>query len=653
MLEVAPSEVRAVVVGIDIYDYSAGWRLRGPADDARRTVDWLLAAGVDRKHVALFLSEPSWDTAEVQAWMAASGWTVKRNAREHDICSFFNRELHRLGGKALLLHWGGHGAVDETSRENCLFTADAVRDEPHCLSAQDMLRSLSDTRLGHLARQVFIFDICASPFKRIGASVLPDPKRLSKSGGVDLKVQQCALFASSLGQVAANISERGAGLFSELVFEQLKKTPTTTLAEFRKAFEAVRDLGAKNGLNAQRPRLQFKGVEDPELEIGNPMPADSRATLLALIHAGNPSPNLLCRIYLQALSTPRRGEPRHTIEAWLDELADSRPREPGYGAPLVEFAERLGRASGDAAYCAWARENAEPGPYAWVVQKLDAEQTADKRIATLFIEIESATAGTFQWWTEAPDPRHRSHKTRVTLDSTDLPAGLEARLPPILLEASNHLDELYRLRIGFIVPAALFSLGLESLKINWNGDIFRLDQQYPVLFHWHDRAVRKQPRYLTNWNDVLTTLGPRIQNGGNAAVQWLDAPTKANALSRYARASTQLKVSPVGAVCLGVGHPYSHGPDQSLETVVECLKTGVPCLFWLQLPRSPKKASEMRGRLATAFASVAPGTAPVAIWEGRRIASSHDQIAAIGMVWDVPAFLPANASIQPRFEEST
>jgi hypothetical protein len=114
-----------------------------------------------------------------------------------------------------------------------------------------------------------------------------------------------------------------------------------------------------------------------------------------------------------------------------------------------------------------------------------------------------------------------------------------------------------------------------------------------------------------------------------------------------------LQASPTGAVCLGIDHPHSHGPDQSLTTVVECLKSGIPCLFWLQLPRSAQKAQKVRDRVATAFASVPPDTAPVAIWNGRRISSQQEQIVPIGMVWDVPAFLPVSTSIQSRFEEST
>jgi hypothetical protein len=653
MLDVASADIRAVVVGIDIYDYGDAWTLRGPTSDALRTVDWLLASGVESKHIALFLSAPSWETSEVTGWMDANNWTIRRDAAQHAISSFFNIELNKLGGKALLLHWGGHGAVDEATRQNCLFTADAVRDAPHCLSAQDLLQTLSDVRLSHLAQQVHIFDMCASPFSRLGTAVLPNPARLFKTGKVELKVQQCAMFASSLGRVAANISKRGTGLFSELIFAELKKHPSPTMADFGSVFKAVVDKGKENGLNAQHPRLQFKGVADPELELGSPVPAQAAPDLLALIEARKHPLDLLKRLYLQSLPVLPRDEPGHAKEDWLHHLADARPRAPGYGGPLIEFAERLARATADGAYRTWAQNNAEPGPYENVVRKLDEERVADRPIATLFVAIESETSEELHWWIEAPDPADRSRKKRAPLGKLGLIPALEACLPPIVLEASGVLESRYRMRIGFIVPAQLFSKGLESLQIRWGDDSYRLDEQYPVLFHWHDRAIRNSPRYVTNWQQIMRTLGPRIQSGGNAGVQWLDAPTKTNLATRHVRAPGLLQASPVGAVCLGIDHPHSHAPEAGLTTVVECLKSGVPCLFWLQLPRSAQKAKELRTRVATAFASVPPATAPVAIWDGRKIWSTKEQLVPIGMVWDIPAFLPANTSVQSRFEEST
>lgn len=653
MLDVASADVRAVVVGIDKYAYGDAWTLRGPANDALRTVDWLLACGVDRKHIALFLSAQSWEAREVIEWMGANNWTAKRDAVHLEISNFFNIELHKLGGKALLVHWGGHGAVDEATRQNCLFTADAVREAPHCLSAQDLLDALSDIRLSHLARQVFIFDMCAGPFSRLGATVLPNPVSLFKTGKVELKVQQCAMYASSLGRLASNISKRGAGLFSELLLAQLKKHPSPTITDFGNAFRTVVGQGKENGLNAQHPRLQFKDVADPEFAPGSPVPAQAAPDLLELIRARRHSQNLLQRLYLQSLPALPREEPSPAMEDWLRDLADARPRAPGYGAPLIEFAERLARATNDGAYSTWAEENAEPGPYERVVRKLDEERRAERPIATLFVEIESETAEQLHWWIEAPDPSHRSRKKCASLARLGLIPALEACLPPILLEASGMLESMYRMRIGFIVPAQLFSKGLESLQIRWEGDSFRLDEQYPVLFHWHDRAIRKSPRYVTNWQQLMRTLGPRIESGGNAGVQWLDAPTRRNLATRYARAPGLLQASPVGAVCLGIDHPHSHGPEASLTTVVECLKSGVPCLFWLQLPRSAQKAKEVRTRVTTAFASVAPGAAPVAIWDGRKIWSTKEQLVPIGMVWDVPAYLPVNTSVQSRFEEST
>ncbi|MEG0083606.1 MAG: caspase family protein [Massilia sp.] len=651
MLEAASKHIRAVVIGIDVYSYGREWDLRGPAADAMRTVDWLQAAQVQPEHIALFLSPASWESDKVKQWVQDRKWGTRRDALQHEIAEFLNAELGPLGGQALVVHWGGHGAIDDRNRHNYLFAADAKTATPHCFSAQDLLLTLADVKFSHLAQQVFIFDMCAGAFSSI-SDVQPEPLRLYKSHHANVKVRQCAMFAASLGEIAVNDNARETGLFSALIFEQLKARAAPTLAQFGEAFAAVKADGMANGLSKQLPRLQFKDPLDPEFEMAGAVPTLAGQDMLQLIRARKPAHQLIKRIYLQSLPILRHTG-AESIEAWLRLLTEAHPRDEGYGAPLIEFAERLARATGDQSFSQWAKDNSEGAPYALVAQRLDEEQAIQKPIATLFIEIDSESTRQVHWWTEAPDPDHRRRRTSTAIGQRGLITELETCLPQILLQASSLTEARFRLRIGFIVPAALFSLGLESIRIDWDGDIFPLNQQYAVLFHWYDRTVRQLHRYVTNWKDVLQTLSPRVKQGGGAPVKWLDAAAANDPLSRYARASHELRASTTGAICLGIAHPPACPPDQSLGTVVECLRHGVPCLFWLQLPRTtPKKIKEIRDRVTTAFAKVDSATAPVAIWHGSKIAAVHEQIVPIGVVWDLPEFLPHDVAVPTRFEDT-
>ena len=650
MLEADPADIRAVIVGIDVFAFGEDWTLNGPAKDALRTVDWLLAANVKAQNIALFLSPDSWNTERISAWAATCG-LVERVASAENITRFIDVELVDAGGSALLMHWGGHGSVDSKTGHNCLFTADAEKKAPYCIGTQDLLKTLTGDLFEHLRQQVFIFDVCAAAYSRLALPVQPNVRLLQKSNDFSVSTQQCAMYAASLGQLATNISARGAGLFSELIFKELQKYPSPTIDQFAEAFATVKAQGSSNGLMKQQPRLQFKAKEAGELEVVGAVPTFAGQELYNMIRQRGVAIDVIRRLFLCSLPILARRLPEGTMDSWLQELADTRPRDRGYGAPLIEFALRLSHAIEDPEFDKWAALNEEPAAVALVRQKLEDEATADQAFGTLFIAIESDTSAKLQWWTEGPDASYRSPPRDVTFSSDDIKAALEACLPAILPMARSFLPA-WQLRIGFIVPVSLFSYGLDNLRIVGDGSSYLLGEEYPVLFHWYDRTMRANNRYAPKMQQGLVTLGPRILQGNSAMVEWLEAADKRDPASRYDRAFNRLQSTTTGAVCVGVDHPFDSATDVSIKTLEGCLSTGIPCLFWLQLPRGKTKAAKTRSHVETAFASVAARTAPVCVWKGRKIARADEKIVPIGVVWDAPDFAPAYKHNERGFQDS-
>jgi hypothetical protein len=641
MFDVAPEEVRAVVVGVDHYGYGAPWTLNGPAADALRTVDWLRTQGVLPKHITLFLSPTSWSEPSITQWMARTGWTDQRHATHSAIADFINEELKASGGKALLLHWGGHGSVDRKKPLSYVFTSNAKGGAPNCICIEELLLSLADAEFGHLMQQVLIFDVCAAPFTQANDKVNPIPAKLLETDSRNVAVQQCPMYAASPGYRAENVSKRGAGLFSELLFAKIKAYDQPTLDQFAQAFKEVKAEDGSNGLRKQRPRMEYEIEGRRDTRSRHLRPDALPFALMDLIESLNISVDLARWVYLQSLPDVTRHRKANQIVDVLLDLNDMRPRTPSFPTPLIEFAERLGREINDDRPCTWARSNSDPAQFDALIRKLDAETQAKKPIATLFIQIDGPQATQFQWWIDAPAERDCTGVQSVPLDKGDLKVVFEQCASPVISAASAMTYASYELRIGFIVPAELFSAELDRISVKCKtDDPFVLNEEHAVVFHWYERILRQRDKALAKYQQVLKAVAPRIEQDPYVKVTWLDVPKSNAAVNRYARASNELIEGAEQAICLGIDHPFDGAEQSNLDTILACLKEGIPCLFWLQRPKSATKAKDSRSRVDLAFARNRPATAPVSLWKQSRIASQKEQIAPLRVVWDAPGFLP-------------
>jgi hypothetical protein len=665
MFDGDPGDVVAIVVGVDHYQNSDQWGLVGPARDALSTVDWLLGHRVPAQNITLFLSPESLEAEDIRDRTAPLPRQNVKSAVHQALDEYLNRMLPNLRAKALLVHWGGHGVVDDLNRHQYLYTADAEKRFPYCVCAETLVEGLSGQRYRHLRQQVFVFDACANQDRLSGGAVKPRPIELFGTGTRDASIRQLVLYGASLGNTASNPTEHGRerGLFSSLLFEELPRHGAPGIDQFMGAFNALKVNPAHHRLHEQAPMMIEPGQRGLPRPVAPHPPAGQLSpraqALLDLINACQATqPGLLTharlrRLYLNARPPTDFRRPTGETASWLVDLEDMRPDVDGQAPPLVEFAERLGREVAAPELQAWAQQQCQPGQYATLQCRLedaaDAERTGTM---TLFIEVATENAPSFDWWLEGPD-RRQMHRQSVAVDGSGVRSALVRNLPDMLLEAEACAGSAFDIRIGFIVPAGELLSGLESMVVQPADEDLApaaLNKQYTVLLHWSERQLRRNLRSANRWGRLVKAVEKRVASGGGAAVAWLEDGDPADT-ARYERAVGTLQAGAEQPLSLGIEHAKGAHASIKLDTVRRCLKEGVPCLFWLQRPELAADAHVLRNRIADAFARHLPDKAPLLFLSDQRKATREEQLGVDSIVWDLPRYLPGHHMNPPLFED--
>jgi hypothetical protein len=211
--EVPPERIHALVVGVEQYRAGRLWDLPGPATDALRFRDWLLARGVPEENILLCLGPLPGPSAAVPH-LPADYATVRDLAVSR---------LSAVDGDLLWIWWGGHGVLDKDESLR-LLTADARTDDKRNLHLPSLLRRLAGDALPGFPRQILVVDAC-QVFEEeydfhdtLPTDLLPAGQRLQTH-------DQAVLLAASRGQRAANDPVRGTGLFSDCLLRVLEEFP--------------------------------------------------------------------------------------------------------------------------------------------------------------------------------------------------------------------------------------------------------------------------------------------------------------------------------------------------------------------------------------------------------------------------------------------
>ncbi|MEV6964452.1 hypothetical protein AB0M47_04995 [Hamadaea sp. NPDC051192] len=202
-------DARAVVVAVEDYRASPALRpLDGPASDAARYVAWLRARGVPDEAITLVASPLPGN----QALIDGLGLPVVP-ATQAAVYDVFSRVLPAGRADALLVFWGGHGAVD-ADRTRRLFYADASAADKRNLDFDAVCASLMTAYFPGYPRQFLVVDACQNLTSELALLNTLPHQVLPSSPVVMPDRRQHVLLAASAGEVAVNDTRRRAGLFS-------------------------------------------------------------------------------------------------------------------------------------------------------------------------------------------------------------------------------------------------------------------------------------------------------------------------------------------------------------------------------------------------------------------------------------------------------
>ncbi|MFD3719006.1 hypothetical protein [Streptomyces sp. NPDC058674] len=218
-----PRRTFALVAGIERYEISHRWNLRGPARDALRFARWLTGpAQVPPGNVRLLLSPLDgpdaldWSGTPAMAALRAS----HRPATEENAKSALLDELPQCDGDLLWIFWAGHGYLGPR-RELILPCADARPSQIRHLNLDSALRwwHTDMVKQRRFPLQAALVDSC-----RVDA---PRDTRWNfgsadYGGGSSVPGRrQFRLYASREGEAAQNDAERGAGRFTDALLGEL------------------------------------------------------------------------------------------------------------------------------------------------------------------------------------------------------------------------------------------------------------------------------------------------------------------------------------------------------------------------------------------------------------------------------------------------
>ncbi|MGX9890588.1 VMAP-C domain-containing protein [Streptomyces sp. NPDC002276] len=241
--DLSPGRTYALIVGIERYDVHSSWNLPGAARDAVRFAEWLTGpGGVPPENVRLF-------TSSLEAGRHSSR-IPREDATERNINQALFNELPTWDGDLLWIFWAGHGFQDG-AEQLLLPYSEATAERTAHLNLNSALRWLKGLPGGTFRHQIAIADSCRTDERQARGLTLGSVDYGSVAVRSDRR--QSRLYATMPGDVAKNLADRLAGLFTDLLLDELGKRNACTGAE--ELPEVARSLQRRLRQAAQTPQF--------------------------------------------------------------------------------------------------------------------------------------------------------------------------------------------------------------------------------------------------------------------------------------------------------------------------------------------------------------------------------------------------------------
>lgn len=209
---IVPADGRAVLVGVETYDFGPDGDLCGPAADAGRMAELLIGAGLPADRIDLLVA-----TAEPGRFPVPA-----RKVTGDDIYRYFNEELRRHHAEALIVYWSGHGF--EYGHQQWVFSPGASTANFQGLDLTgELLPVLAGEQYGFTEQYIFV-DACRVRYDRVDLPTGPLGRRFAPAG-TDGGHRQHSLLASASGATTANLPARSTGEFSQALRSALEQEP--------------------------------------------------------------------------------------------------------------------------------------------------------------------------------------------------------------------------------------------------------------------------------------------------------------------------------------------------------------------------------------------------------------------------------------------
>ncbi|MDB9380058.1 NACHT domain-containing protein, partial [Nodularia sphaerocarpa] len=232
--KISPEETYALVVGIEKYQAGSEWDLNGPASDAINFAEWLLAKGVRKENIDLFIS-PLNENQDLLEKFQQKKELISQPANRENISNAIDHLLKEdVYGQLLYVFWGGHGYITKSQdTKRLLWFSDSDYTNCKSLDFLSLLEALKNSMSGSgFSQQVYLLDTCATRLyeQDVHLPTIDWINRRSQYGSSSSQSgnhAQFVLFASAEYEVAEN--HAGSGVFSLAVMEELNKLPADCL----------------------------------------------------------------------------------------------------------------------------------------------------------------------------------------------------------------------------------------------------------------------------------------------------------------------------------------------------------------------------------------------------------------------------------------
>ncbi|UJW32507.1 caspase family protein [Saccharothrix sp. AJ9571] len=632
-----PEQTLAVVVAIEEYDAGEGWRLDGPVPDACAFADWLVSRGVPPANITL-LASPLDRNQYLVDQLKADGVQVA-DARAENIRERLVTRLPTETSELLVIHWGGHGVVDDGGDRRLLY-ADSRAHDRRNLNFSRLVRALRTLTYRSHPVQQLVVDSCLTFAHSMGWKTgLPDELF---PPAAPAQRDQRALFAASDGERALNSDARKTGFFSEAVLESLRRQADDEwppdldlvwedtdavfdhLREQRKTRQTPSHIWYKAGSDEQE-RLVFttdvRARQVSAVALGLPLLTSKEfADLRKILRAAAPAGNLraLYREAARSVDLPPPANP-DDVRSVVDTL-----RKPVSAWPLFEFLVRLAVGTQDPVtrerLWTWIREVGPRYPV-----DMDELHALDGQLRRTFLLVRLQ-----------PDLIDLGHQVTVwryigndgrQLTTSSEPWNFEQIAEMLTGQFVDHAHDPPPV-VEFLVPTGLVDEAFERLPVRLDSSEIELGVVCPVVVRLAERLDDPDWRaaHAVAWRGVA-----EHHSYNRSAIYWVDhVPSDLSRLGGHA--------------CVALAYPCQGAREP--EVMHELFAAGTPIALW----HRPGRATG-RGYLDSVLDGQAIAELPDVVHAQRDHARSasappdhpgHDLV----LLWDDPTRVPDDQNWQ-------